>query len=335
MEEIVRKHTLSEVLVGTFKEFSYGALRPNPQNPRRIFDAVPLKVLEESIRANGILVPLTVYLEKRNDQYYILDGERRWRCAEAIETDPKNPQKVRIPANVVDPPNRVANILWMFNIHNLREQWELMPTALSLEVLMKELGETDDKRLAELTKVSEPQIKRCKVLLSFAKKYQAMMMDTDPSKRVRANFFIELQPVLDLLEKAPPNVRSGKSREDLIEHFLNLYHKGKIPSVIHFRRILEANDYLAEDGNVDEAKEERFYSALRTLTTSEKHSIRKLFDPLTAEDKSIASAQKLCTEFLEDIRALKVEHVLRRAPLKKALLNVQKYVSELLTKLEG
>ena len=114
-----------------------------------------------------------------------------------------------------------------------------------------------------------------------------------------------------------------------------MYHEGKIPSVIHFRRILEANDYLTEDGNVDEAKEERFHSALRTLATSEKHSIRKLFDPLTAEDQSIASAQKLCIDFLEEIRALKVEHVLKRAPLRKALLSVQKHVSELLTKLEG
>lgn len=329
------KQAESEVRVGTFKEFSFGDLKPTPQNPRRIFDAAPLKVLEESIRANGILVPLTVYLEKRNDQYYILDGERRWRCAEAIETDLKNPRKVRIPANVVDPPDRVANILWMFNIHNLREQWDLMPTALSLEVLMKGLGETDDKRLAELTKVSEPQIKRCKILLSFAKKYQSMMMDTDPARRIKANFFIELQPVLDLLEKLPQSVRAGKTRDELIEHFLNLYHQGKIPSVIHFRRILEANDYLTEDGNVDEAKEERFHSALRTLAISEKHSIRKLFDPLTSEDKSLASAQKLCTQFLEEIRALKVEHAVKRAALKKALSAVQKYISDLLTKLEG
>lgn len=329
------KEPKSEVRVGTFKEFTCNDLKPNPQNPRRIFDEAPLKVLEHSIRANGILVPLTVYLEKRNNQYYILDGERRWRCAEAIENDPKNPQKVRIPANVVDPPDRVANILWMFNIHNLREQWDLMPTALSLEVLMKGLGETDDKRLAELTKVSEPQIKRCKILLSFAKKYQAMMMDPDPSKRIKANFFIELKPVLDIFENAPQQVRAGKSHDDLIEHFLDLYRNGKIPSVIHFRRILEANDYLTENGHVDEAKEDRFHSALRTLATSDKHSIRKLFDPLTAEDNSIASAQKLCADFLQEIRALKVEHVVKRASLQKALKGVQAYISELLTKLEG
>jgi hypothetical protein len=197
------------------------------------------------------------------------------------------------------------------------------------------LGEADDNRLSELTKVSVPQIKRCKILLTYDKKYQAMMMDTDTSRRIKANFFIELYPILDLYEKKPAKVRGGKTREELIQHFLGLYQGGKIPSVIHFRRILEANDYLRENGEVDEEKEWRFEDALKTLATSERHSIKKLFDPLTAEDKSVASAQKLCSEFLEEMRGLKVEHVVKRGQLRKTLTAVQSYVSELLTKLEG
>jgi ParB family transcriptional regulator, chromosome partitioning protein len=327
--------TTGPVRTGTFQEFSYKQLKPNPQNPRRIFDKIPLKTLEESIRANGILVPLTVYQEKRTQQHYILDGERRWRCAEVIETDSDDPRKVPIPANVVDPPDAVANILWMFNIHNLREQWDLMPTALSLGVLINHLDETDDKRLSELTKLSAPQLKRCKVLLSYDKKYHALMMDPDPENRIKANFFIELYPVLELLEKMPQRVRGGKSRDEIIKHFLTLYRNEKIPSVIHFRRILEANDYLTVDGEKDEAKEEQFRDALRTLVNSDKYTIRKLFDPLTAEDRSIVSAQKLCSQFLDELEALKVAHVVKRAPLQRALLKVQKYVSELLTKLEG
>jgi len=120
----------------------------------------------------------------------------------------------------------------MFNIHNLREQWDLMPTALSLEVLIKELGESDERRLAELTKVSEPQIRRCKLLLSYDKKYQAMMMDPDSEKRVKANFFIELHPVLDLYMALPKDCRTGKTRDELIKHFLDLYRSGRIPGII-------------------------------------------------------------------------------------------------------
>ncbi len=324
-----------EVRRGTYRLFSFRQLKPNPQNPRRIFDREPLKVLEDSIRNNGILVPLTVYLEPRTQQHYILDGERRWRCAEAIETDENEPKKVPIPANVVDPPDRVANILWMFNIHNLREQWELMPTALSLEVLMKGLNENDDERLAELTKVSVPQIKRCKVLLSYDKKYHAMMMDPSPEKRIKANFFIELHPVLDLYMGLPKQDRGGKTRDELIEHFLRLYQARKIPSVIHFRRILEAHDFTKENGKTDDIKYERFLVAARQLVSSQKDSIRKLFDPLTAEDKSVENAKALCEEFVGEMKKLPVEHVINRAQLRKALAAVKEYVTNLLTKLEG
>ncbi len=332
---MAKRQTAKTVQVGMFKTLSYRELKPNPQNPRRLFDRGPLEVLRDSIRANGILVPLTVYQEKRTRQHYILDGERRWRCAELIESDPKAPREVPIPANVVKPPEPVANLLWMFNIHNLREQWELMPTALSLEALMKELGETSDARLAELTKVSEPQIKRCKLLLSYHKKYQQRMMDIDPERRIRANFFIELHPVLDLYMKLPKRWRAGKSRDELIDHFLALYEKGNISSVIHFRRILEAHDLLSVDGEVDEHHKERFLDALRTLAASTDRTIRSLFDPLTKEEKSLDSAQKACQEFLRRMRWLKIEHVVKRSSIRKSLLAVQKYVSDLLTKLEG
>jgi hypothetical protein len=59
---------------GTFREFTHKELSPNPLNPRRLFDQVELDVLEDSIRKNGILVPLTVY-EERNGKFYILDGD--------------------------------------------------------------------------------------------------------------------------------------------------------------------------------------------------------------------------------------------------------------------
>ena len=323
------------IRTGTYRQFSYRELKPNPQNPRRLFDEKPLQVLRDSIRANGILVPITVYLEERNNQYCILDGERRWRCAELIENDADDPQKVKIPANIVAPPTPVANILWMFNIHNLREQWDLMPTALSLNVLIKELGETSDRKLSELTKLSVPNVKRCRILLSYRRKYQERMLAVDRSKRIRANFFIELHPVLDLYMELPTQIRCQKTRDQLIQHFLSLYEKGTIASVIHFRRILEAHDYIEENGRVDEAKESAFLDAAQRLVQTHKHTIRQLFDPLTAEGRSADRADKACQDFLATMRKIKVAHVSKRSELRKRLNAVRKYVAELLVKLEG
>ena len=51
----------------------------NPDNPRIIFHQDELDALQESIRQQGILVPLTVYEDK--SKLFLLDGERRWRSA--------------------------------------------------------------------------------------------------------------------------------------------------------------------------------------------------------------------------------------------------------------
>jgi len=170
------------------KSLSTDKLRANPHNPRMLFDREDLRVLRESIRRVGILVPLTVYQEKRTGHYIILDGQRRWMCANEVGLN-------TIPVNEVAEPTLVQNIVTMFQIHKLRKDWELMPTALKLELLMRELRETKEKRLAELTGLDEAVVVRCKKLLSYDKRYQDLMLDADPDKRVKADFFIELYPV--------------------------------------------------------------------------------------------------------------------------------------------
>jgi ParB family transcriptional regulator, chromosome partitioning protein len=163
-------------------------LRANPHNPRRLFDRADLHVLRESIERVGILVPLTVYKERSSGHYVILDGQRRWMCAQEVGLK-------KIPVNEVAEPTLVQNIVTMFQIHKLRKDWELMPTALKLELLMRELGETMEKRLAELTGLDVAVVVRCKKLLSYNKRFQDTMLDADPDKRVKADFFIELYPV--------------------------------------------------------------------------------------------------------------------------------------------
>jgi len=66
------------------KTLSPGQLRANPHNPRTLFDRDDMHVLRESIRRVGILVPLTVYQEQKTGNYVILDGQRRWMCAQDV-----------------------------------------------------------------------------------------------------------------------------------------------------------------------------------------------------------------------------------------------------------
>ena len=165
------------------------SLQPNPHNPRMLFDREPLDTLRESIKKVGILVPLTVYKGKSQEKYTILDGQRRWMCAKDLGLR-------NVPANLVAEPDIVQNIVTMFQIHKLREDWELMPTALKLEVLMEKLQERSDRKLADLTGLDQAVVARCKKLLSYSTKYQDLMLDPDPGKRLKADFFIELYAVL-------------------------------------------------------------------------------------------------------------------------------------------
>lgn len=165
------------------------SLYPNPHNPRLLFDREPLNTLKRSIAKVGILVPLTVYRDSARGHFVILDGQRRWICAKEIGLR-------QVPVNEVAEPTLVQNIVTMFQIHKLRADWELMPTALKLELLMQELEERNDSRLAVLTGLPEAVVTRCKKLLSYPKDFQDLMLHQDPNARVKADFFIELYPVI-------------------------------------------------------------------------------------------------------------------------------------------
>ncbi|WP_138381207.1 ParB/RepB/Spo0J family partition protein [Luteithermobacter gelatinilyticus] len=57
-------------------------LRPNPYQPRKLFDEEKARDLVESIKEKGILQPILVRARGEED-YEIIAGERRWRAAQA------------------------------------------------------------------------------------------------------------------------------------------------------------------------------------------------------------------------------------------------------------
>lgn len=54
-------------------------IRPNPFQPRREFDSAELAELEASLKASGLLQPISV--RRRGDAYELIAGERRFRAA--------------------------------------------------------------------------------------------------------------------------------------------------------------------------------------------------------------------------------------------------------------
>lgn len=64
---------------GSFLNVPVDALKPNPYQPRQVFNQEELEALAESIRHQGVITPLCIFVEK--DQYFIGGGERRWRAS--------------------------------------------------------------------------------------------------------------------------------------------------------------------------------------------------------------------------------------------------------------
>jgi ParB family chromosome partitioning protein len=61
-------------------ELEITQVRPNPRQPRRVFDNDAIERLAESVRADGVVQPIIV--RDAGDGYEIVAGERRWRAAQ-------------------------------------------------------------------------------------------------------------------------------------------------------------------------------------------------------------------------------------------------------------
>jgi hypothetical protein len=191
-----------------------------------------------------MLVPITVFQAAGSAKYTILDGQRRWICAQRIGLPD-------VPINQVAEPTVAQNIVTMFQIHKLRKDWELMPTALKLGVLMDEMDERRDSQLADLTGLDTAVVTRCKKLLSYEKRYQEMMLYADPEDRIKADFFIELYPIVTdrTVTKAP-----WFNRDTVIERFLWKYQEklSGFKSITDFRKIKQHITVARLAGHEDE-----------------------------------------------------------------------------------
>jgi ParB family chromosome partitioning protein len=59
-------------------------IRPNPLQPRKEFNATDLRDLESSIRANGLLQPVTVRAGSSGLEFFLIAGERRFRAIQRL-----------------------------------------------------------------------------------------------------------------------------------------------------------------------------------------------------------------------------------------------------------
>ena len=113
-------------------------IKPNPYQPRKVFDEEKIDELAASISENGVFQPIIV--RQFDDQYIIVAGERRFRACQKLKIK-------TIPAIVrTYDESKVAEIALIENLQ--RENLTAMEEAIAYQTIMRELGLTQ----AELAK---------------------------------------------------------------------------------------------------------------------------------------------------------------------------------------
>ena len=122
----------------SISELPLDAIYPNPDQPRRDFDAETLEELAASIRHIGLVQPITVREDgKGQGKYIIISGERRYRAARLIELE-------TIPAYIrtVDD-DQVVEMALIENIQ--REDLNAIEIALTFSKLIDADGLTQEE----------------------------------------------------------------------------------------------------------------------------------------------------------------------------------------------
>jgi len=243
----------------------------NPENPRIFFRAAELETLLNSIRRHGVQVPISVYKER--GRYVLIDGERRWRCSLKLN-------KQSIPALVQEKPDALHNLLLMFNIHALREQWDLLTIALKLPRVIGLLRdrlkrEPTEKDIAEETGLPRAPIRRSRLLIEMPQEYRDQLLaDLKKPKshqQLSEDFFIELERALKTVERALPRALANKNqaRDVLIEK----YKQKVIPNLVDLRYIPK----IARASKVS-SDERRAVSVLQNLFQPNSYSPKEAYE---------------------------------------------------------
>lgn len=83
LEALIGAAQPTSIAASELQRIPTSRIRPNPYQPRREFDPSALAELEASIKANGLLQPITV--RRKGESYELIAGERRLRAVRNLD----------------------------------------------------------------------------------------------------------------------------------------------------------------------------------------------------------------------------------------------------------
>ncbi|OCR16439.1 chromosome partitioning protein [Helicobacter pullorum] len=159
---------------GLVVEIEIDKIKPNPLQPRKVFDNESLQELAASIQEHGLLQPILVYEDVDNsDEYFLIAGERRLRAS-------KIAHKESIKAIIVDvQEEKLRELALIENIQ--REDLNPIDLAQSYKELIEDYGITHEELAKKLSK-SRTQITNTLRLLELDKNVQKYVLENKISQ---------------------------------------------------------------------------------------------------------------------------------------------------------
>ncbi len=291
----------------------------NPENPRLIFRSAELEELLRSIQEYGVQVPISVFREGK--RYVLIDGERRWRCSLKLN-------KKTIPALVQEKPSVLTNLLLMFNIHSLREQWDLLTRAAKLPRVIKLLTDELSRRpteaeLSDRTGLSRSTLRRCKLLIDLPEEYRdEMLLELKRPKsqqKLTEDFFIEMERALTTVSRSMPEAMPNRDRVRRV--LISKYRDGVIKNRTDFR-------YLAKIARATRvrADEKRAEKVIERVFAKNTYSLKDAYDQSVSfayTERELLTRIRGLLEQLEAVRPSEIDEELRR-PLKELAIRINR-----------
>lgn len=265
---------------GLVVEIEIDKIKPNPLQPRKVFDNESLQELAASIQEHGLLQPILVYEDMDNsDEYFLIAGERRLRAS-------KIAHKESIKAIIVDvQEEKLRELALIENIQ--REDLNPIDLAQSYKELIEDYGITHEELAKKLSK-SRTQITNTLRLLELDKNVQKYVLENKISQghakvlvalpkeqqNIIANSIIgqklSVHDTENLIRKLKEGQLQDKKISSLAQNRISPHSKGqleKICKAIQKQNLnikLQKNKIIVEFSNDEEV--ERFSKILPNIS---------------------------------------------------------------------
>ena len=188
-------------------------IEPNPDQPRREFDATAMQELAASIQNMGIIAPITLR-QVAHDRYQIIAGERRWRASQMAGLK-------SIPAYIRTVEDE--NVMELALVENIqREDLNAIEIALAYEHLAETTGMTQE-RISERVGKSRPAVTNYMRLLKLPAQIQMALKNHEIDMgHARALLSIDSPSMqLKLFKEVQKNQYSVRKVEEMVQMLKN------------------------------------------------------------------------------------------------------------------